>query len=188
MVEKIKIAGIAGSLRKGAYSKAVLNAAKELAPEGTDFEICGIEDIPPFNQDMEGNMPNSVKEVKAKLMAADAIVIVTPEYNFSFPGVLKNAIDALSRPEGGKSANPFDSKPLAIMSNSPYMLGGSRAYYQLRQVFVYLNANVLNRPEVIIPFVNDKLDKEGRLSDEATREHIKKQLEALVQAVRKKSA
>jgi chromate reductase len=188
MDKKIKIVGIAGSLRKEAYSKAVLNAAKELTPESTEFEICGIEEIPPFNQDNENNLPISVKEIKAKLMAADAIVIVTPEYNFSFPGVLKNAIDALSRNEEGRPANPFDSKPIAIMSNSPYMLGGSRAYYQLRQVFVYLNANVLNRPEVIIPFVKDKLDKNGRLSDEETRGHIKKQLEALLQAAMKKSA
>lgn len=109
------------------------------------IEIIDIEGVPLFNQDLEEKMSEKVKEFKAKIKAADAILIVTPEYNYSVPGVLKNAIDWASRPYGD---NSFGGKPVAVMSASQGMLGGARAQYHLRQTFVSLNIHPVNRPEV----------------------------------------
>jgi len=177
MGERMKIIGIAGSLREGSYNKALLRAAQQLAPAGTEIEIFDLEGIPPYNQDLDNDMPSRVKELKAKIKAADAVLIATPEYNYSIPGVLKNAIDWASRPPG---ANSWDGKPAAIMSASIGMLGGSRAQYHLRQAFVYINMHPVNRPEVMVPFVAAKVDAAGRVTDEKTREKIKELLESLV--------
>jgi chromate reductase len=171
------ILGFAGSLRKGSFNKALLRAAVELVPKDAKLEIFDLEGIPPFNQDQETNPPQKVKEFKAKIRNADAILIATPEHNYSFPGVLKNAIDWASRPYGD---NAFEDKPVAIMSASVGMLGGARAQYQLRQVFVFLDMHPLNRPEVLVPFAGEKVDENGRLTDEKTRERIKELLESLV--------
>ncbi len=127
--ERLNMLGIAGSLRKGSYNKMLLNAASGLLPEGATLEKFDLEGIPVFNADLEGDMPQRVMEFKAKIKAADAVLIVTPEYNYSVPGVLKNAIDWASRPYG---SNSFEKKPVAMMSASPGMLGGSRAQYHLR--------------------------------------------------------
>ena len=127
------------------------------------LEIFEIEGIPAFNQDLEGDIPKKVKEFKSKIREANAILIATPEYNYSVPGVLKNAIDWASRPYGD---NPFDGKPVAIMSASVGMLGGSRAQYHLRQIFVFLNMYPVNGPEVIVPFAQDKFDATGKLIDD----------------------
>lgn len=178
MADKTKILGFAGSLRKGSYNKAVLRAAKELVPEGAELEIFDLEGIPPFNQDLESSMPEKVREFKSRIEAADALLIVTPEYNSSIPGVLKNAIDWASRPYPN---NSFNDKPAAIMSASPGMLGGVKAQYHLRQAFVFLNVHAMNRPEVVIANANNKIDANGRLTDEDAREHIKNLLGALVQ-------
>jgi chromate reductase len=175
---KIKILGFAGSLRKGSYNRAILRAAKELAPDSAELEIFDLDGIPPFNADLEGAMPKTVKDFKSKIEAADALLMVTPEYNYSMSGVLKNAIDWASRPY---TNNSFNDKPAAIMSASTGMLGGARAQYHLRQVFVFMNVHALNRPEVMVANANTKIDAEGRLTDEDTREHIKKLLDALVQ-------
>lgn len=177
MNNKIKILGFAGSLRKGSYNKALLRAALELLPEDASLDIFDLEGIPPYNQDLDDSMPERVKEFKKKIRAADAILIVTPEYNYSIPGVLKNAIDWASRPPGN---NSWDGKPVAIMSASIGMLGGSRAQYHLRQVFVYINMYPVNRPEVIVPFAPDKIDHDGRVTDEKTRRKIRELLESLV--------
>lgn len=176
------IFGFAGSLRDGSYNKSLLRAAAELTPAGTKIDIFDLEGIPPFNQDFEKTLPDRVKEFKAKIKAADAILIVTPEYNYSIPGVLKNAIDWASRPYGD---NSFEGKPVAIMSASTGMLGGARAQYQLRQTFVFLNMHPLNKPEIFVTFANQKFDETGRLIDENTREFVKQQLEALVAWTRK---
>ena len=114
-MEQIKILGFAGSLRKGSYNKAILNAAAELVGENVQLEIFNLEGIPLFNEDLEEQMPEKVLEFKSKIRAADAILIATPEYNYSVPGVLKNAIDWASRPYGD---NAFEDKPLAIMGAS----------------------------------------------------------------------
>jgi chromate reductase len=177
MSEKISILGFAGSLRKGSYNKSLLKAAQEMVPENATLEVFDLERIPPFNQDLENQPPEKVKEFKTKIRAADAILIATPEYNYSIPGVLKNAIDNASRPYGD---NAFNGKPAAIMGASIGMLGTARAQYHLRQSMVFLNMYPLNQPEVMVPFAQEKIDQNGRLTDQKTREKIKELLEVLV--------
>ena len=182
MSELISILGFAGSLRKGSYNKSLLRAAMELLPRDARLEIFDLEGIPQFNQDLETDMPERVKEFKAKIKAADAILIATPEYNYSVPGVLKNAIDWASRPYGD---NSFDGKAVAVMSASTGMIGGARAQYHLRQTLVFLNMYPINRPEVIITFAPEKIDEKGNLTDEAARKFIREMLEKLVEWTRK---
>jgi len=177
MDPKIKILGFAGSLRKQSYNRAILAAALEMVPENTTLEIFDLEGIPPFNQDLELQPPDRVKEFKTRIRVADAILIATPEYNYSIPGVLKNAIDWASRPYGD---NAFDGKPVGVMGASVGMLGTARAQYHLRQSFVFLNMHPLNQPEMMLPFVQDKVDSNGRLTDEKTRKKIGELLESLI--------
>jgi chromate reductase, NAD(P)H dehydrogenase (quinone) len=176
MDDNVRILGFAGSLRKGSYNKAILRTAKELSPANIVIEIFDLEGIPPYNQDLDDHMPDRVKELKSKIKAADAILIATPEYNYSVPGVLKNAIDWASRPPG---QNSFAGKPVAIMSASPAMLGGSRAQYHLRQTFIYLDMYPVNKPEVMVPSANEKIDENGNVTDEKTRRKIKELVESL---------
>jgi chromate reductase len=180
--QQVNILGFAGSLRQGSYNKALLRAATELVPQDANLEIFDLEGIPPFNQDLEKSMPQKVKEFKAKIKSADAILMVTPEYNYSIPGVLKNAIDWASRPYGD---NSFTGKPVAVMSASTGMLGGARAQYHLRQVLVFLDMYPINKPEVFLTFANQKFDEKGRLTDEKAKELIKELLTALVTWTRK---
>jgi chromate reductase len=182
MDKKVHILGFAGSLRKGSYNKSLLSAALEMVPKEAALEIFDLDGIPPFNQDLENRPPEKMKEFKAKIRAADAILIATPEYNYSIPGVLKNAIDWASRPYGD---NAFDGKPVAIMGASIGILGTARAQYHLRQSFVFLNMHPLNQPEVIVPLVQDKVDSNGRLTDEKTRKKIRELLESLVLWIKK---
>ena len=182
MEKKISILGFAGSLRKGSYNKALIRAAQELVPANAVLEIFDLEGIPPYNQDHEQNPPEKVKAFKQKIQKADAILIATPEYNYSIPGVLKNALDWASRPFGD---NSLEGKPAGIMSASMGMLGGSRAQYHMRQIFVFLDMHPLNRPEVIVPAAHEKVDQSGRVTDEKTRQKIKELLEALVNWTRR---
>jgi chromate reductase, NAD(P)H dehydrogenase (quinone) len=182
MNEMIKILSFAGSLRKGSYNKALLYAASELVPVQTDLEIFDLNGIPLFNQDLEGSVPDAVTEFKKKIRAADALLIATPEHNFSIPGVLKNAIDWASRPHGD---NSFEGKPVAIISASTGMLGGARAQYQLRQSFVFLNMYPINKPEIFVSFAGQKFDSEGRLTDSKTSELIAELLVSLVAWVKR---
>ena len=177
MSKPINILGFAGSLRKGSHNKSLLRAAAELVPEGAKLEIFDLEGIPPFNQDVETRPPEKVKEFKVKIRAADALLISTPEYNCSVPGVLKNAIDWAPRPYGD---NAFENKPVALMSASTGMLGGARAQYHLRQMFVFLNMWPVNKPEVIVTFAPEKIDGNGRVRDQETRKLIGELLENLV--------
>ncbi len=177
MEKTINILGFAGSLRKDSYNRSLLRAALELVPEGASLETFDLEGIPLFNQDLENQPPEKVKEFKTKIRAADAILIVTPEYNYSIPGVLKNAIDCASRPYGD---NAFEGKPVAVMGASIGMLGTARAQYHLRQSFVFLNMCPLNQPEVMVPFAQEKIDKNGNVTDPKTREKIKELLRSLV--------
>lgn len=170
MNNTISIFGFAGSLRKGSYNKSLLRTAAELLPPNIELEIFDLEGIPPFNQDLEQQPPEKVKEFKAKIKAADALLIATPEYNYSLPGVLKNAVDWGSRPYGD---NAFEDKPLAIMGASPGTIGTARAQYHLRQTCVFLNMHPLNKPEVMVTFAQDKVDKEGRFTDQKTRDFVK---------------
>jgi len=181
-MEPITVFSFAGSLRIGSYNKALLRTALELLPKDSKLEIFDLEGIPPFNQDLEKQMPEKVTEFKAKIKAADAILIATPEYNCSIPGVLKNAIDWASRPPGD---NSFEGKPVAIMSASTGMLGGARAQYHLRQTFVFLNMYAVNKPEVMVPFAHKKVNKQGIIVDETTRQKIRDLLDSLVAWTRK---
>ena len=182
MDQEISILAFGGSLRKGSYNKALLKAAQEMVPKDARMEIYEIAGIPSFSQDLENNPLPIVKEFKARIKAADAILIATPEYNYSIPGFLKNAIDSASRPYGD---NAFDGKPVALMGASVGMLGTARAQYHLRQSCVFLNMYPLNQPEVMVPFVKDKIDENGRVADQKTREKIRELLEALVVWARK---
>jgi chromate reductase len=177
MEKKVHILGFAGSLRRQSYNRAILAATSEMVPDDATFEIFDLEGIPPFNQDLELEPPEKVRDFKARIRAADAILIATPEYNYSIPGVLKNAIDWASRPYGD---NAFDGKPVGLMGASVGMLGTARAQYDLRRSFVFLNMLPLNQPEVMVPFAQDKVDGNGRLTDEKTREKIRELLESLV--------
>lgn len=177
MDQKISILAFGGSLRRGSYNKALLRAAEEMVPSDARLEVFDLTGIPIFNQDLETNPSAVVKEFKAKIRAADAVLIATPEYNYTIPGFLKNAIDNASRPYGD---NAFDGKPVALMGASVGMLGTARAQYHLRQSCVFLNMHPLNQPEVMVPRVQDKVDESGRLTDQKTREKIKELLEALV--------
>jgi chromate reductase, NAD(P)H dehydrogenase (quinone) len=179
---KVTILGFAGSLRKGSFNKMLLRAALELAPKDVELEIFDLEGIPPFNQDLENDPHERLKEFKAKVKAADGILIVTPEYNYSVPGVLKNALDAASRPYG---TNPFEGKVVAIMGASIGMLGTARAQYHLRQTMVFFNAFTLNKPEIMVPFAEKKFDETGRLIDEMTREKVKELIVELSMWIKK---
>jgi chromate reductase, NAD(P)H dehydrogenase (quinone) len=177
MSDTLTILGIPGSLRRTSYNRGVLRAAQELVPGGAKIEIFELDGIPPFNQDEEHQPPARVALFKSRIRAADAILFVTPEYNYSIPGVLKNAIDWASRPYGD---NSWESKPVAVMGASPGAGGTMRAQYHLRQVFVFLNMYPLNRPEVMITNVAQRFDEHGNLTDEDTRRRIRALLESLV--------
>jgi len=175
---KITILGFAGSLRKDSYNKAILRAAVEVAPENVVIEIFDLEGMPFFNQDLERDPGTKVKEFKERIRAADAILIATPEYNYSMPGVLKNAIDCASRPYGD---NAFQGKPAAIMGASIGMIATARAQYHLRQSMVFLDMHPVNQPEVMVPFADKKVDEHGRLADQPTRDRILELILALAE-------
>jgi len=173
----MKIVSFTGSLRKGSFNMGLLKTAQKLAPADVEIEILDTGILPLFNQDLESNLPQVVKDFKAKVKAADAILISTPEFNYSIPGVLKNALDWCSRPYGD---NSLEDKPAAIMGGSMGMTGSARAQYHLRQTFVFFNVHALNKPEVMVPMIHEKFDKEGNLIDKMTSDKIKELIEALV--------
>ena len=181
MAEPVKILGIAGSLRKGSYNRGALREAQKLCPEGAKIEIFELDGIPSFNQDEEKPPPPKVVELKQRVRAADAILFVTPEYNYGMPGVLKNAIDWASRPYGD---NAWDGKPVALMSAAMSMGGGVRAQYQLRQAFVFLNMEAVVQPEVAIGNAPQRFDEQGNLTDETSKKLIAQLLKNLVEKVR----
>jgi len=177
MARPVHILGFAGSLRKDSYNKALLRAAAELMPKNAVFETFDLKGIPPFNQDLEIRPPKKVKDFKSRIKKADAILIATPEYNYSIPGVLKNSIDWASRPYPD---NAFHDKPVAIMGASTGMLGTARAQYHLRQCFVFLNMHAVNEPEVMVSHAQEKIGANGRLKDEKTRRLIAGLIESLI--------
>ena len=177
MSSTLSILGFAGSLRQGSYNSAILRAAQEMVPSEARLEIFDLAGIPLFNQDLENQPTEKLTKFKAAIRAADALLIATPEFNYSMPGVLKNALDCASRPYGD---NALDGKPVAIMGASMGMLGTARAQYHLRQSCVFLNMYPLNRPEVMVPFAQEKIDDKGRLTDQKTRKIIAELLGALI--------
>ena len=182
MSKPVRILGIAGSLRHDSYNRATLRAALELAPEGAAIETFELDGIPGFNQDEEQNPPAKVVELKQRVREADAILFVTPEYNYSVPGVLKNAIDWASRPYGDSAWN---GKPAAIMGASVGAIGTARAQYHLRQMMVFLNMFPVNQPEVMIANASDRFDAQGKLTDEAAKGFIRQLLQNLVDWTRR---
>ena len=178
----LTILGVCGSLRKGSFNHMALVAAQKLVPPDAKIEITDLHGIPPFNQDDEANPADAVVEFKKLIRGADAILFATPEYNYGVPGVLKNAIDAASRPYGDSAWN---DKPAAILSASGGVLGGARAQYHLRQSFIFLNMHPVNGPEVMIAKAHERFDANGNLMDEAGKKLIAQLLQNLVEWTRR---
>ncbi len=162
------------SLRKESYSMALAKAASKLVPKGVEFEIADLSEIPILNTDKANPLPKPVALLKKQIASADAILFSTPEYNYSVPGFLKNAIDWASLAPN----NAFDDKPAAIMSSSDGPWGGSRAAYHLRQVLVSVNTHTI-KLQAMVAKTPEKI-KNGILVDEETKKQIKNVLEQLV--------
>ena len=178
----LKFVYMLGSLRRDSLNAVVAQELSTLAPAGVEIKSLGsVADIPHYNADIQDKtFPQSVVEMGKQIKAADALSIVTPEYNYSVPGALKNALDWLSRlPD-----TPVAGKPVAIQTVSPGVIGGARAQYHLRQIMVFLDGRVLNKPEIMIGQATQKIDTETKnIIDQSTRDHIVGQLKALVQMV-----
>jgi chromate reductase len=172
----ITVLGICGSLRKDSYNLAALRTAIELKPPGMTIQIADISQFPLYNEDVRAQgFPPPVETLRQQIKAADALLFVTPEYNYSMPGVLKNAIDWASRPPD----QPFAGKPVAIMGAGAGMAGTARAQYDLRRSCIFLDMHPINKPEVLIGQAQNKFDANGRLNDEAARGFIRDMLVAL---------
>jgi len=175
MTRTYRVAGISGSLRNGSYNTRTLRAAQEFAPESLDIDIVTLEDVPLFNEDVEAvGWPDRVQELRDRVEAADAVIFASPEYNYSITGVLKNAIDWLSRPPGNA---PLYGKPAAIVGATPSFVGTARAQAHLRQVVFYNAMPLLPTAEVLIAGAGERFDDEGRLTDEETCAVLKDMLE-----------
>jgi chromate reductase len=168
-VADLKILGISGSLRKASFNTAALRACGEILPAGVSMRIASLADIPMYNQDVfDAGMPESVKRLRAEIAEADGLLIASPEYNFSVPAPLKNAIDWASRAPN----QVFQDKPIALVSAAVGPLGGARVQYDLRRILVQLWGHVLPRPEVFIGMAAGKFDPQGKLTDETTRKFL----------------
>lgn len=177
---KYKILGIAGSLREGSFNRKLLNVAIGLTPDDVEIEVCDIANIPVYNQDLEIAMPDAVSIFKDKVRSSDGILFVTPEYNYSVPGVLKNAIDWASRPFGD---NSWDGKPVAIMGATIGGMGTVRAQLVLRQSFVFLNMPAVLRPEVFLSFADKAFDEKDDLKDSVVKDRIRQLIESLIKQI-----
>ena len=178
----MNVIGISGSLRQGSFNSMALRAACKLAPQGMHIEIADLAPIPFYNEDVRSaGWPDSVTQLKERIRAADAVLLVSPEFNFSVPGVLKNMLDWMSRPP----APPFDGKAVAIMGASGGPLGTARGQYDLRKILVYMNTFTVNKPEVFIGNAASKFNAQGELTDEATAKFIGDLLVSL-QALKKR--
>ena len=174
----ITVLPLLGSLREGSYNRLVLRAARSLAPaEMTIAEHADLSAIPLYDQDLmdASGFPTAVVALREAIAAADAVLFVSPEYNYSIPGVLKNAIDWASR----GADQPFKGKPAGVMGASPGLVGTARMQYHLRQVMVFLEMHPINKPEVIINAVHTRFDESGALTDAMTAQVITSHLEAL---------
>jgi chromate reductase len=176
--KNLSVISICGSLRSGSYNGIVQRALPALAPEGLMVRPApSFSEFPLYNADVQtaSGFPAAVNVLADAIRAADGVIIVSPEYNFSIPGGFKNAIDWVSRLQN----QPFAGKPIALQSASPGPLGGGRVQYDLRRAMVFLDAFVLNKPEIFIGSCASKLDeKTGEIKDETTRNFIKQQLAA----------
>ena len=180
MKNKIKILGIAGSIREKSYNRMLLEATKLLLNEDLEMEIFDLKNIPMYNNDIEDQLPDVVTQFKQKISESDIVLIATPEYNYSISGVLKNALDWASRPKG---QNSFAAKPVGIMGVSGGSLGTSRAQYHLRQIGVALDMRMLNRPEIMVASGAKKFAEDGSLNDEVTKDMIKMMINNLIKMI-----
>ncbi|MBB5213010.1 NADPH-dependent FMN reductase [Microbulbifer hydrolyticus] len=181
----LKILAISGSLRESSFNSAALKTAEEIAGDSARFTFADLSGIPLYDQDLrDKGIPEAVEALQQQVLEADAILFSTPEYNYSVSGVLKNAIDWLSRVD----PQPFADKPVAVMSASMSAFGGARAQYDLRRSLIYLDAHFVNKPEVMISFAHKKFDDSGALTDEDTRKFIGDLLKALVEWQQRLSA
>lgn len=181
--EPLHVLGICGSLRGQSLNRGLLRAAVELAPAGmsiTTFDMLAA--IPPYNADDDVDpAPQSVRALRDAIRTADGVLFVTPEYNYSVPGQLKNAIDWASR---GGDASPLRGKPCAVMGTSPGISGTMRMQHHLRQILVFTDSPVLPQPEVILPRAGERFDANAKLTDTGTRELVSKQLVAFASWIR----
>lgn len=179
----VHVVGFAGSLRQGSFNRLLLRAARDLAPEGTDVEIADLGQVPLYDYDVEAQGdPEGVAALKRRIAAADAVLITTPEYQHGMPGVLKNALDWVSRPPG---RSPLRGKPVSVMGASPGMGGTARAQSQLRLVLGYNTSFVVSQPEVLVANAAERFDDQGRLTDETAATLIRQQLDGLADLVRR---
>ena len=174
----LRVLGFAGSLRRASYNRALLRAAKENAPQGMIIDIFDLAPVPLYNGDLEAEGdPPGVAALKAAIREADAVLMVTPEYNHGVPAVTKNAVDWASRP--AREA-PLGGKPVGIIGASPGMTGSARGQSQLRQAFEFTNSLCMPQPELLVFKAHEKFDEEGRLTDAATARYLVRYLEAFL--------
>jgi len=173
MNEKIKITAFSGSLRKNSYNRMLINSLQELKPENVEIEIIDLKEIPLYNGDEEdAGVPSAVTDFKEKIKNSDGVIIATPEYNHAIPGVLKNALDWASR----APYNPFSGKPSGIMGASTGLSGTISAQENLRHIGVLLNMHIMNNPSVLVRNAQEKFDADGNLTDEKTKDILRKYL------------
>lgn len=179
----LDILGIAGSLRRGSYNRALLRAAAQLAPDGMTIAIFELAEVPLYNGDVEATGdPEAVARLKQAIGAADGVLMATPEYNHGVPGVMKNAVDWASRPPGGA---PLGGKPVGIIGASPGITGSARGQSQLRQAFEFTNSFCMPQPELLVFKAHEKFAPNGNLIDDATAQHLGRYLAAFGAWVRR---
>jgi chromate reductase len=180
-----KIVVIVGSLRKESINRKLAEALAKLAKPGTQFTFARIDDLPLFSQDLEPSPPASVIRLRGEVQAAAGVLIVTPEYNRSIPGVLKNAIDWASRPYG---KNSFDGKPTAALGTSQGAVGTAAAQQHLRSILAYLNVILMGQPEGYIVYKPDMVDGNGHVPDESVRKFLQLYMDKFTAWVERYSA
>ncbi|MDU4424506.1 NADPH-dependent FMN reductase [Raoultella planticola] len=188
MSDTLKVVTLLGSLRKGSFNGMVARTLPGIAPAGMEIvALPSIGDIPLYDADIqqEDGFPQSVQDIAQQIREADGVVIVTPEYNYSVPGGLKNAIDWLSRlPE-----QPLSGKPVLIQTSSMGAIGGARCQYHLRQILVFLDAMVMNKPEFMGSVIQNKVDPQsGEVVDQSTLDHLSGQLSAFAEYIQRVKA
>ncbi|MFF5338385.1 NADPH-dependent FMN reductase [Streptomyces sp. NPDC013181] len=182
----IDVLALSGSLRADSHNTALLRAARAIAPEGVAIDLyAGLRDIPPYDMDLDtpDRRPAAVAELRARIAAADALLIATPEFNYSIPGVLKNALDWVSTDWTGTEGLPLRRKPIALAGAAPTSFGSVLAQLALRQVFLWTDSDLVVKPEVIVFRSHERFDVEGDLTDPTTRRLLAELLDALAHKV-----
>jgi len=179
MNDHIKLLGISGSLRKGSFNTMLLNAAAQLLPENVSMNIISFKDIPLYNADLDlpaaKQRPQVVEDLRKAVAEADGLLIASPEYNYSIPGGLKNAIDWVSRGED----SPLLRKPVAVIGTTTGLWGTVRMQMSFHNVFLFLDMKPVYKPEVLIAQAEKKFDKDGSLVDEMAKKLVRQKLQAL---------